>query len=258
MPAETARPGRNFLRFSLRTLLVGMVVCGAVSGFAARVHSRAQRQKQILIDAARIGGSIRYDYECYSESPWYTAQRWLAPKIGPDYVGSVLILNFHATPPREWRKVLPAAAELQSIDHFAACCEELEASDIELLSKFTRMKQIHFHYCSEVPSLEAFGKLQQLELLSIHSSGVTSAKLAPLQQLPNFKTLDLCNSDATDEVVPLLATFTALEELHAEGSEMTAAGLAGLSKSKSLRVLCVDHTQQSVRDALTGVTVSLK
>ena len=258
MSAQVPRPGRNFLRFSLRTLLVGMVVCGIVLGFAARVHSRAQRQKQILVATAKARGNIRYDFECYSESPWYAAQRWLAPKIGADYVGNVQILNFAGTAATDWRKPLAAATELQSIEYFSACCQGLEPSDIDHLGKLSRLKELHLHHHRDLPALQPLAGLQHLELLGLQVRGVTSEKLAGLERLPKLKILDLCRSDAADEIVPLLAAFPALEELHAEASKITATGLAGLSKSKSLRVLHVDDTQVSVQKDLPGVTVCLK
>jgi|GEM_PF-4966919 len=257
MTVETPRR-RNFLRFSLRTLLIGMVVCGVVLGIAARVHSRAQRQKQILEAAAKVGGNIRYDFECHSESRWYAVQRSLAPRLGADYVGQPLILNFPMTPPSSWREPLRAATVLQSIEYFSACCEDLKRADVEQLAKLSRLKQIHFHYNSDLPDLQPLARLQHLELLGLQSSGVTPAKLAALPQLPKLKLIDLCRSDATDEVIPLLATFPSLEELHVEGSEITAAGLAGLKPSRSLKLLHVDRTQASVQAQLPGVTISIK
>src|SRR5262249_2064749 len=66
-------------RFSLRVLLLVMLVCGGLFGFAARIHARATRQRQILAAVASAGGHVRYDFECFSESRYYAPHRWLAP-----------------------------------------------------------------------------------------------------------------------------------------------------------------------------------
>lgn len=67
--------------------------------------------------------------------------------------------------------------------------------------------------------------------------------------------LGIAGSDATDEIIPLLATLPHLEELHVENSEITTAGLAGLKDSKSLKRLQVDSSQKGVKELLPGVEI---
>ena len=95
-------------RFSLRTLLIVMATAGVLLAMAARVHSRGQRQRQILAAASEVGGDARYDFEC-NKSRYYAAQRWLAPRIGADYVGQVQHLTYRAHGSPEWRQSIAAA-----------------------------------------------------------------------------------------------------------------------------------------------------
>ena len=231
-------------RFSLRSLLLFMLLAGVVLGFAARLHSRGSRQRQVLVVASKAGGRVRYDFECYSESPYYAAQRWLAPRIGPDLVGNVLILNFDSASPRRWRTSLPQVTELQSIQYFSACCSGLEPADIEQLGQLRQLKELHFQYAQDLPDLRPLANLPHLELLGVNSCRrVTATKLQALRSLPRLKKIDLCNSDAADEILPLLAEFPALEELHVEASQITATGLTQLKSSKSLRTIHLNAEQ---------------
>lgn len=249
------------LRFSLRALLLVTLFAGVLLGFAARVHSRGSRQRQVLVAAAKAGGHVRYDFECYSESPYYAVQRGLAPRIGPDLVGNVLILNFDSSSPRRWRTSLPQVTELQSIQYFSACGSGLEPEDIEHLSRLQQLKELHLQYSQDLPDLRPLANLSHLELLGVNSCrGVTAAKLQAFRSLPRLKKIDLCCSDATDEIVPLLAKFPALEEIHVEASNITAAGLVQLKSSKSLRVIHLDasQAQAEITQQLPGLRWEVK
>ncbi len=243
-------------RFSLRSLLVVMAAVGILLGVVARAHSRGQRQRQILEQAATVGGYARYDFECYEQSPWYAAQRWLAPRIGADYVGNVQILNFRTFASPELRDSLIATTELTSIEYLSLCCHDPQQENIEQIARLSALKQLHLLHARKLPRLDSIAQLERLESLGLNSCHtVTAEKLRQLPQLPKLKLLDLCYTDAGDEIVPLLMTFPALEELHVEQSSLTAAALARLRDLSTLRVLHVDDSQQEVQQHLPGVKV---
>lgn len=244
-------------RFSLRTLLIMTATAGVLLGFVARVHSRGQRQRQILAAASEVGGHASYDFQCYEKSPWYASQRWLAPQIGADYVGQVLHLNYRAHGSPEWRQSIAAATELTSIEQFSACCHEIEQQDIEQFGRLPALKQLSLLHVRKLPVLTPLAKLQHLEqfvLSSCHE--VTSEKLRPLQQLKKLRLVNLNYTDAGDELIPLLASFPALEELHVDNCEFTTAGLAGLKTSRSLRKLHIDRTQNEAQELLPGIAIA--
>lgn len=249
------------LRFSLRTLLVVMLVCGVLLGAFARAHSRAQRQRQIIAAAAEVGGHVRYDFECYSQSWLYAPQRWLAPRVGPDLVGNVLILNYQTAEPASWRESLQSAADLQTIEYLSACGHGLTAADVEQLGRCTALKQLNLLHARDLPDLKPLGKLRQLAQLGLNScSGVKGAKLSALRELQRLKTIDLCGSDATDEVARELAKLPMLDEINVEFSQITHTGLLELGKSQSLRVVHIDDTQaeQGIAKALPSIKFDVK
>jgi hypothetical protein len=244
-------------RFSLRTLLIVMATAGVLLAMAARVHSRGQRQRQILAAASEVGGDASYDFEC-NKSRYYAAQRWLAPRIGADYVGQVQHLTYRAHGSPEWRQSIAAATELTSIEQFSACCHEIEQQDIEQFARLPALKQLSLLHVRTLPVLTPLAKLEHLEqfvLSSCHE--VTAEKLRPLQQLRKLRIISLSYTDAGDELIPVLASFPALEELHVGDCEITTAGLAGLKSSRSLRTLYVDDSQIKAKETLPGVNVLL-
>ena len=104
MPAETvSRPWQRFLCFSVRGLIVMVLVVGAATGWLVR-SARIQRNAVAAIQKA--GGVVNYDWEsraanygCYASSgsghapePW--APKCLVKLIGIDYFGHVTVGSF--------------------------------------------------------------------------------------------------------------------------------------------------------------------
>jgi hypothetical protein len=235
------------LRFSLRALLLAVLLFGVLAGFAARVYHRGERQRQILIAARAAGGRAEYDFDHYKQSRWYAPARWLAPRIGADQVGNIVDLNFQTTDISQWRPVVAKAAELQAIERFRACSMDLNSQDLEHLVKFKQLKELEFSHVSELPNLQPLAQLPHLERLRIRGQGITVANLAALQAAPRLRMLGISNTDATDEIIPLLATFPHLEELDVHDTDITPKALAGLKNSPSLRILHVDLLQQEAK-----------
>ncbi len=91
MPAKpVSHPWRRFLRFSVRGLIVFVLVVGAVLGW--QVH-RAHVQRDAVQAIRSVGGRVSYSWEWINETsipggkPW--APSWLTDLIGVDYFGHV-------------------------------------------------------------------------------------------------------------------------------------------------------------------------
>ena len=205
--------------------------------------------------ATAAGAHIEYDFEHYKDSRWYAPARWLAPRLGVNQAGNVYEFSFPGTPISSWRPIVASAAELQTIQRFEACSEDLNSQDLLQLAKFKQLKELGFNYVGDVPSLESLATLPHLERLSIHGNGLTAAKLAPLRTAPKLRVLDLAHTDASDEIIALLTTFPHLEVLHLTSSDITVTSLAGLKKSKSLKILHVDSCKQGEENLLPGVKI---
>jgi hypothetical protein len=112
MPAgPVSRPWRRYLRFSVRGLIVLVLVLGAGLGWLVR-GARIQREAVAAITIP--GGAVRYDWEGTIEGfvpegkLW--APRWLVDLIGVDYFGHVISASlFRSSTARRRRRVLDAS-----------------------------------------------------------------------------------------------------------------------------------------------------
>jgi hypothetical protein len=96
VPTETAsRPWRRFLRFSVRGLIVLVLVIGVGLGWIVR---SAYIQRDAVAAVKKAGGSVSYDREpsdgdnALAGSPW--TPRWLVDFVGVDYFGAVTDVAF--------------------------------------------------------------------------------------------------------------------------------------------------------------------
>ena len=84
-----SRPWRRFLRFSVRGMIVVVLVIGGWLGWIVR-SARIQREAVMAIENA--GGAVSYDWDRISGNipagrPW--APEWLVNLIGVDFFGHV-------------------------------------------------------------------------------------------------------------------------------------------------------------------------
>ena len=89
-----SRPWRRFLRFSVRGMIVLVLVFGAGLGWI--VHE-AHIQRDAVAAIKKAGGFVKYDWEwrfgknISGAKPW--APRWLVDLIGVDYFGHVTVVG---------------------------------------------------------------------------------------------------------------------------------------------------------------------
>ena len=84
---SVARPWRRFLRFSVRGMIVVVLVFGGGFGWIVR---SARIQREAVAAITRAGGSVMYNFEDRSRNrvkPW--APQWIVDLIGIDYFGHV-------------------------------------------------------------------------------------------------------------------------------------------------------------------------
>ena len=91
MPADpVSRPWRRFLRFSVRGLIVLVLVIGGGLGWIVR---SARIQREAVAAIVNAGGGVLYDWE-WSNGKSIPggkprAPRWIVDLIGVDYFGHV-------------------------------------------------------------------------------------------------------------------------------------------------------------------------
>jgi hypothetical protein len=176
LPRPPSHPWRSRLRFSVRGLLLLILVIGCALGWIARVVRTGRVQGRAVAAIYQAGGWVLYDWELedgQSTSTWNPRwPKWLMDRLGFEYFGNVVFVNLHD---RGTDAVLVQVARL------------------------TRLKQLHRPGFSVtdagVAQLEA---LMSLRLLSLDHTQVTDAGLAHLKRLRALKWLRLTNTKVTD------------------------------------------------------------
>jgi len=163
---------RRWLRISVRGLIILVLAIGGWLGWMVR-SARIQREAVEAIQGA--GGRIMYDWEwengypTKNEGPW--APRWLVDRLGIDYFGSVVYVEFNV------------------FDAFVMTMGEDTGIDAAKLRSYRRRLD---------SALAQVGRLRRLEELELSSSEVTDAGLKHLMGLTALKKLGLGSTQVTD------------------------------------------------------------
>ncbi len=93
----TPRPWRRFLRFTIRGLIVLVLVIAAGCGWIVR---QAHAQRDAVAAITKAGGNVLYDWTWSNGKlipggkPW--VPHWVAEQIGVDYFGHVTEVSLNA------------------------------------------------------------------------------------------------------------------------------------------------------------------
>ena len=192
MPAvAVSRPWRRFLRFSVRGLILLVVVMGAGLGWMVR-SARIQREAVEAIKSAK--GTVRYDWEwnhghtIRHGKPW--APRWLIDRLGPDYFGEVTRVEFWygTTPAEETFVEVGRLTQLQSL----IVVPPVRDADLQHLEGLTSLSSLYLSNTQGIQVTDAglmhLKALTKLDELAIFSAKVTDAGANELKRaLPKLK-----------------------------------------------------------------------
>ncbi len=247
-PTELVQPRRRGLRFSLRALMLLVLVVGAVLGWRA---NRAHHQKRAVEAIKALNGTVQYDFEYAFDrpinpgSPRPTAPdgpAWLRKLIGDEYFQEVTLVNF--------REPLtgPLPPELEQLDQVEYLIYEVKApvSDhLALLGRLISLKAV-------APSgpgitdatVEVVAKLPQLKKLQLSRTAVTDAGLAHIAKYSHLTEIGLGNNPTITEVglANLLASQPGLDTLVLNSMAVTDSVLASLKNTTGLRRLQIQHS----------------
>jgi hypothetical protein len=236
----TSRPWRRFLRFSVRGMIVLVLLMGAWLGWIVR---GARIQREAVAAITRVGGSVQYDWEWRNGNAipqgktW--APQWLVNRIGVDYFGHVTDGRFpHGT-----------------ID--------ADIAPVELLTQLQRLKLEQLHrlkldqsWVSDDGLLHLKGLTNLTELDLRGSVLVHGTELEHLKGLTKLTILDLGESNVSDDALAYLKGMNKLEYLGLDGIPSAGADLAWMKGRIDLSELELSRTR--VTDAglvhLKGLT----
>ncbi len=207
-PAKpVSRSWRRFLRFSVRGLIVVVLVIGGWVGWIVR---SAQIQREAVAAIANAGGIVSYDWEWYDgkpkpgRKPW--APQWLVDLIGVNYFG-------HITEVWIFREKVSNETNVQ-------------------IGKLKRLQRLFLRGCSiDDAELAHLTGLSRLDKLSLADNPVTDAGLVHLKALTNLSTLWLTETQVSDAGLVHLKALTNLSTLGLRDTQVTDAGVKDLQQA---------------------------
>jgi internalin A len=227
---------RRFLRFSVRGLIVLVLVIGVWLGWVVR-SARIQREAVAAIE--KSGGAVSYEWDqgagIHRSRGKSWAPTWLVELIGIDYFGRVrVVLLFDATD----AAIVP-------------------------VTRLTGMRRLYLGGSSLCDERLAHlrGSTDLSDLLIAGHTKVTDAGLAHVKGLINLRRLVLDGTDVTDDGLVRLNGLTNLRVLKLSYARITDAGLVHLKGLTKLTKLDLRGTRvtdagvEELRQALPGLTI---
>jgi Leucine Rich repeat len=185
-PTTTPKPKRRWLQFSLRTLMVLMLVLGCGFGWLGMKVKQAREQREAVKAIRAVGGDVVYDYQEFADdfvvlhAPKPSSPEWLRERLGEDFFHNVVRVNLHG----------PKVG--------ADCLAQLR-SPLGDLRHLRRLKLFATNVTdAELVHLRA---LTQVTYLLLNESGITDAGLSQLARMLQLQELDLSLTSVTDEGV---------------------------------------------------------
>jgi hypothetical protein len=218
---------RRWRQFSLRTLLLAMLVLGILFGLFAIRLQRARRQAAAVATIRALGGEVFYDFEGrYSgKDPGRPSpiSKSLLAWVGPDFFHEVIEVELRS-------ENVPRAS--QDVDR---CWDA-----ISQLNKVEGI-QVYGDWINET-STEAIGRHQRLRRLFIRSAGLSDHELAPLVRLTNLETLALDQNPISDIGATHLSGFPKLITLGLNETHFGDEGVARVVANRKIERLYLSKT----------------
>jgi hypothetical protein len=255
--ADSPKRKRRWLQFSLRTLMIAVLVVGiGMATWIVPIKKRAEKQKAAVDAIRQNGGSVFYDYEVDPSGNRITGVEppgpaWLRRVLGDDFFATVIGAN--VTTSADFKHV----GELSKLRSLGAFGVPITDADLEVVRELSQLKSLNLCFTNVADAgLKNLKSLSQLEDLKLSNTPVTDPGLKELNGLSHLKSLNLNDTRITDAALESLDGLSGLEDLTLSHTEITDAGLVhlkGLTKLESLWLHESKVTDAGVKDLETAL-----
>lgn len=220
-PSSPPKRPRRWLRFSLRTMLVLMVLTSLALGWLGNTLIRVRQQREIVAEIEAAGGKILYEYQLqpreFGEDLTPPGPKLLRMLLGDDAFAQV--------------------AWVQSCHDGES---RLTNQDLERLHELPALWNLDLHGAGiSDKGVDQIKRLAGLKWLSLWETRVTGQGLARLSTLDKLEYLGLSGDSVTDDTLQGVSKLSQLDTVMLGRTAVTSAGLshiAALSNLKDLRI----------------------
>jgi Leucine-rich repeat (LRR) protein len=268
------------LRYSLRALLLLMLVAALCCAEFGRRLRRAQRQAPAVGFLKSLGATIAYDYQEVTLEKKYNVKRivrgnspypeWLLRRLGVDFFHNVTQVHVEATRrlpdevvERLWIAIrdLPdleildtgfvtrpgairALSRHRNLKALSLRCSAVADEDFAVLASLHRLEEL---ILNDSPITDAgvsqISRISSLRRLELHFAKITDLGVESVAQLPNLERLRLSATAIGDVGVEYLREHPALTELDLHYTKITSAALDPIASIPNLSALDVAMTR---------------
>ena len=244
----TPKPRRRWLQFSLRTMILIMLLIGCGLGWFAHERKQARDQRKAAMEIKQLGGVAMQCGRYEPQNGWKSrVPSWLKRILGDDVFLTISYVSLRKSKATDKDLVrLRAFPQLKELD-----LSESHITDAGLvhLDGTPRLQKLTIGRGAITDEgLVHVGRLSSLRELNLACSKVTDAGLVHLTGLTQLEDLDLRYDLITDVGLVHLQGLTQLTGLNLMGTRITDAGLAHVEGISQLQVLHLYQCRQ-VTDA---------
>jgi hypothetical protein len=264
----TPRPKLRWYQFSLRSLLVFVLLFGLGLGWFGAKMRQARRQAAAVEAITRTDGLAYYDFNAEPHGIWWFRMHAV---LGDDFFNSVVQAYLsHETTDADLENLedLPALRDLDcrgtkitgaglrhlrglsKLETLDLSFSELTDAGLENLRDLPRLRKLGLNRTKITDTgsrhLKHLAELKELDLSETRITGISMNDLSGLRHLTS---MCLNDTKVSDGGLEQIAGLRQLEELSLERTEITDRGLEHLKKLTNLKVLDLYFNYPGVTDA---------
>lgn len=234
---------RRWLSFSMKTLLLLVLVSSVAFGWLGMRLQKARRQRESVAIIEQLGGQVRYEYQ---EDDWDqpTGPEWLRDLLGRHVFDRVVRVEFST--PGVLNDRVTELSFLSGIDHLRLLY--LDRTAVQDVSILADKKELSFLSISntQIGDLSPLTNLHNLETIDFSRTNVSD--LSPLAK-HRLKRVWMRGTDVSD--ISALAGMDSLVLLDLYKSKVS--NVAPLSTAKNLETLSLNWTEVADVEPLAGL-----
>lgn len=248
-PEPAPKPKSRWWKYSLRTLLVLILLVSIPLSWAGRDVFRSMREAAVVRAIHEANGQTYYDYWQPDEFGNIGAKlepegNWLARKFLGENINSYVMyvdLRTAADP----QALIPRLRHLSRLKYLILPMIPADEALVETLKQLPELetKELDLETCTPVLLWE-LAEIDEIETLYLHGSDVTDNAIEALLRFKNLKSLWLYNTSVTDAAMPTLAQIATLNELVLnDAPQVTNQGFQALAGMSQLTQFAAHGTQ---------------
>ena len=196
-PPNAAPPKRKrrWFQFSLRTLMIGVVIVAIACGWIGRKIERKHQERDAVEELRKKGATVFYDFNRVSKgSP--PGPDWVRKLLGENYFSEVEWVIEPGNLADDDLKIVSRLTQLKSLRLYSA---KITDAGLVNLSHLTELQELYLVQAAITNSgLENLKGLTQLRSLWLYGTNVSDAGLVNLRGLSQLKYLSLVFTKVSD------------------------------------------------------------